>query len=818
MIPLKLVLRNFMCYGDPGPSLALEGIHLACLSGKNGEGKSALLDAMTWALWGEARAKSDDDLIHFGRGEMEVEMEFAVGAERYRVLRKHLRGSLKRPGRTLLELQQAVDNSYKSLTGNNLRETQQKLIGLLRMDYDTFINSAFLLQGRADAFTIKNPAERKEVLARILGLSDWDRLEVQAKVLAKEKEDEAHNLRLAMEEIEEELGRREGYEAQVSSLEATLNEWEEALRAQENAIAALRDRERDLERKGQQLKEIEARIAQAEREKAYWQSQTQELGRKIEEDEALLVQRPWVAAGYEEFLTLRRRDEELKAVLAQSLELTQRLREVERQIDEARAELTAQVRVLKTSIQELERQAGREASLATELKRAQTHSNTMPSLEEEHKRNKERVEELANHTQYLRSTNLRLKEDMRELKEKVDLLAGADPRCPLCQGELGIPERERIRARYEAEGRTKAQTYRANETQIAVEEGKRRDLERDLALVEEKLHGCRVAQDRIPALERDLTEAQKARDELLEARARLQEIEARLTRADYAPAQQEEARSLAQGLQALGYDKQKHEVVERRLREVAEFEEKKRRLEEADRLLPQNRASWAQAQEAVARWQATIDADIQGLKEIEKELLALPGLRGQREGAQRYYDELWASREADKKNLMAFQLKLEECACLEVEREGKAVAWHRAQEDAGIYRELEVAFSRKGVQALIIEAALPEIEAEANRLLARMTDNRMGLKMESQRQTQRGETRETLDIKIGDEWGTRPYELYSGGEAFRINFALRIALSKLLARRAGAPLPTLIIDEGFGTQDGMGREKLVEAINAIHDD
>ncbi len=60
--------------------------------------------------------------------------------------------------------------------------------------------------------------------------------------------------------------------------------------------------------------------------------------------------------------------------------------------------------------------------------------------------------------------------------------------------------------------------------------------------------------------------------------------------------------------------------------------------------------------------------------------------------------------------------------------------------------------------------------------------------------------------------------MYSGGEAFRINFAIRIALSKLLARRAGAQLQTLIIDEGFGTQDAEGRQKLVEAINSIKDD
>ena len=119
---------------------------------------------------------------------------------------------------------------------------------------------------------------------------------------------------------------------------------------------------------------------------------------------------------------------------------------------------------------------------------------------------------------------------------------------------------------------------------------------------------------------------------------------------------------------------------------------------------------------------------------------------------------------------------------------------------------------------MVIEAAVPEIETEANRLLARMTSGRMHVRFDTQRETLAGEVRETLEIQIADELGTREYSLYSGGEAFRVDFAIRIALSKLLARRAGAQLQTLVIDEGFGTQDAHGRERLVEAINAVQDD
>jgi exonuclease SbcC len=155
---------------------------------------------------------------------------------------------------------------------------------------------------------------------------------------------------------------------------------------------------------------------------------------------------------------------------------------------------------------------------------------------------------------------------------------------------------------------------------------------------------------------------------------------------------------------------------------------------------------------------------------------------------------------------------------MEKEKERNIKEQRQVAQEKSIYDELATAFGKRGTQALIIEKALPEIEEEANRLLGRMTDNRMHLKIESQRDTKKGDTIETLDIKIADELGTRNYEMFSGGEAFRVDFALRIALSKLLARRAGAPLPTLIIDEGFGTQDSAGREKLVEAINSIQDD
>ncbi len=157
-------------------------------------------------------------------------------------------------------------------------------------------------------------------------------------------------------------------------------------------------------------------------------------------------------------------------------------------------------------------------------------------------------------------------------------------------------------------------------------------------------------------------------------------------------------------------------------------------------------------------------------------------------------------------------------AALAERRERLCAESDAINEDVSLYNQLREAFGKKGLQAMIIESVIPEIENEANRLLSRMSEGRMSVRLETQREKVTGGTAETLDIVISDELGARPYELYSGGEGFRANLALRIAISKLLARRAGAQLQTLVIDEGFGTQDAQGRSLLVEAISSIQHD
>jgi exonuclease SbcC len=124
------------------------------------------------------------------------------------------------------------------------------------------------------------------------------------------------------------------------------------------------------------------------------------------------------------------------------------------------------------------------------------------------------------------------------------------------------------------------------------------------------------------------------------------------------------------------------------------------------------------------------------------------------------------------------------------EQQERSKQRHDLAEERALYEELQLAFGKKGLQALIIDGVLPEIADEANLLLSQMTGGRMSLAMTTQRETQKKAVVETLDIKVSDELGdTRSYEMFSGGEAFRINFAIRIALSRLLRPPRRCPPP-----------------------------
>ena len=175
MIPVKLRIEGFLSYRQP-VELDFSSFSLACISGENGAGKSALLDAITWALFGVAR-KRDESVINNHPSVMsaQVTLDFDYEGNRYRVQRVNPRGKTSAVEFFIWSTAGDGDEGrWKPLTERTLRETDKKIEDTLRMDFDTFTNASFFLQGKADQFATARPADRKRILSNILGLEIWE--------------------------------------------------------------------------------------------------------------------------------------------------------------------------------------------------------------------------------------------------------------------------------------------------------------------------------------------------------------------------------------------------------------------------------------------------------------------------------------------------------------------------------------------------------------------------------------------------------------------------------------------------------------------
>ncbi len=814
MIPLKLQLRNFMCYRELD-SLDLTGIHLACLAGDNGHGKSALLDAITWALWGKARAKRDNELIHLGQSEMEVDFEFALGENHYRVIRK--RDSRGR-GQSSLELQVRDGDVFRPLTEPTIRQTQARINRILRMDYDTFINSAFLLQGRADEFTTKPPAERKRILGDILGLSLYDQYEERAKERAKAREIEAEQISAQIREMERELERRPQYEEELKRAQADVEKLSATLRGAEEELRKLREEWKELDLKRAQIEELSARLAQGERELAEIEEQMAASGERVAKYEAVISKRESIEQGFAALTAARQLHESLNEKLAQLVQLNERKSRLEAIIDKARYALTTEQRLCAERMQELAALAQEVGSLEAELARIRAELEHLSQREREREAKQQKIGELSNQRASLQTRNEQLKGEIESLREKSGMLQAAEAHCPLCGQGLSERLRAKLVDEFASEIGQSQTLYQANQAKLEELAARIQVLEQEVEAIERELTRREALQKREATLEKSLAEAKAAVEELAKQREKLAELDQRLRDKKYAETEHAELAELLEQIAELDYDPQAHQDVRRDLQLLSPFEEEKARLKEALEHIDEERGRLERLRKNRDRWQETLAADLARKEALAQEVARLPELAARLQAKGAEVEELRSQEARARQVLGAVRQKLDHCDYLTKEREKKLKERKRVSEEKAIYDELRLAFGKKGLQAMIIESAIPEIEDEANRLLARMTDGRMHVSFETQRETLKGDTVETLAINISDELGTRPYELYSGGESFRVNFAIRIALSKLLARRAGARLQTLVIDEGFGTQDAQGRERLVEAINSIQED
>jgi exonuclease SbcC len=820
MLPIRLELKNFLAYVQPDPIL-LENLHLACLVGPNGAGKTSLLDAITWALWGKARGRSDDDLIHQGQDEMKVTLDFLHEGQKYRISRERKRGK-KSGGQSTLNLYawESGRNAFSVITEPSIRETQKRLDKLLNLTYDTFTTSAFLQQGKADAFTLLTAKERKDFLGEILGLKQWSIYEDLAKARYKALNDEMVWNAHAIRDIEGELQHEAARQRDLSEAQAQFHAATQELEKAESFLSEVAGADIELQAAQAHLRELERRLREQEREAEEAVRDIQRREGRLAELEALLAESEAIQRGFAELESARQHDASLGDKLRRLTDLNQQVSQLERQLDAERHALEATLRQQELLLSQ-ESARLEEAQKAQEaLLRLNEDLYRLEGLEKEREIKRETINRLNQSIAELNGRNSALEKDAKDLKQKTQLLEEDESAtCPTCGQALSPAKRQAIIRQNNEQVEAWRESYRQNRLQIVTWEGEIQQIKNWLEEASQQLKHMPALRAQRGALAQTLDQAENAQENFLRLQEAIISLKRTLAENDFAHALRAELQSLLDEQNRLGYDREQHEEVRQQLTQFQAFQERKMRLELAAQSKPQAEELLRDSQARYERWGAAMR---ETQAEIEAQSQTVSDLRDKVDEMRRRQEEVnrqrTLQRQADEK-VMSAQQALKALSERRKRREQLIERQARLKDEASYYDQLKLAFSVKGIPAMLIEAAIPELEEEANRLLKRMTQNRMDLRFVTQREKKdESGVIETLDIVIQDELGQRDYALYSGGEAFRVNFSIRIALSQLLARRAGAKLRTLFIDEGFGTQDEVGREQLVEAITAIQDD
>jgi len=819
MLPRRIEIKNFLAYRTPDP-VEFEGIHLACLSGPNGAGKSSLLDAMTWALWGRARAGMDE-LIHQGQADMLVQLDFEQGPSTYRVVRKRQRSKTGKGsgGTSALDLfiRDEETGGWQSISGTSMRETDEIIRDLLRLDYETFVHSAFLQQGRADAFTAQTPAKRKNILGDILGLARWQAYEDRAKLKIHAIEQELGGIAYEMQRIEQQEAQEPALQRELEQMQAALREADEALAAAEARYAEVAGAEQQMEAARGQQAAAELRVRQIQHELRQTERQLTDLQSTLDNLTAVVAEREAIEAGYARLDEARKTNEALGEKLRVVSGVKDRLGQVNAALRDARAELERQASLHRDRLATAQQSAGSLDDLQADLGDVQAEVLRLDAEDARRAELTEAISDLKADSAALKVENDALLKEMKAIKARLDQIEAAEAVCPLCRQPLDDAHKAALLADITAEGTERGDAHRLNSARQGEIKGEIDASQRAIQEIDAALVRLPALRDRAAALSARLENARTAADSMQAEQSELNVVQALLDSGDYAHELQTQRAQIQAEMDAIGYDGEAHEAAYESLHAYAGYEARQRELEGALQRLPGAQASLAEAQERQTRWQQALADEEQQVIQARE---AVEALQSRVDEARARGDEVRQRRAAQRsaQGQVAYAQQRLDALATAREHKGELEARRRTlSEEKSLYEELRVAFGKNGIPAMVIEAAIPELEEDANRLLAQMTEGRMHVRFDTQREKKAGGTIETLDILISDELGTRSYDLYSGGEAFRVDFAIRVALSEMLARRAGAQLRALFIDEGFGTQDDLGRQRLVEAINAVQD-
>ncbi len=819
MIPVELTLKNFMSYGERPEVLSFQEFHIACLSGDNGNGKSALLDAITWAIWGRTRVSgyavtSDEALIRTGAEEMAVRLEFEVDHARYRIIKRLKRGGTSRkPSLTVALSTLQADGTWKKL-GALQGSFQKRIDRIVGISFEVFVQSAYLLQGRWDMLSRNSPAKRRALLSEALGLDVYEKLSAAAA-------DEARRCRKDIAKLDALLRKVDTNSVALPRIAAAKQAAELAVMEAARAHAVCEERLARLHAEAVSSSQVLLHRLSLIEQLHTSSDQYKELTRELTEREDELRQTQDVVNAREaverDYFLLQQlvvQRDTLTPALADQARCENELNEVRGRLQQEEDKLLAEIRLAEVDVEAYKKEAARIveidariAHLTMELRPAEERAGELGLLKSQFDQVEQQFEQERGRHDILK----------KQLADYEALMAAVmrQHRCSECETSLDTSQLQLLverQNRQRAEMAAELEKLRTRGARLSQE---KRSLASGVTMAAQ-------AAEEASRIRGALEERQREREDLRTqaapydaSMARLTNLKARHKSGDFGPALRIKVRQLEGEHQRLCILAAQLQDVQGQITQLEPARDRYQRFSQAAKQIVELSAE-------VQRKRTQLQELGNRISAFESELanLGVPDNSADVslavEQCQREVDAAQMELQDRQKRLAALELEFMsvEQAAMEAARLKQEIA--ASSEQLALNTTLTEVFGPEGIPHTILSDLIPRLQHLTNSLLAALSAGKLSIELLLEKAA-RTSIREgaVLEILVNDGAGCRPYELFSGGEAFRVNFALRLALSKLLASVAGVPLHTIFIDEGFGSQDGSGRQRVVEMLRAI---
>jgi len=736
---------------------------LTGIIGPNGSGKTTILEAIAWAIYGNAAARGTRDSIRFaragGRAAVRVELEFDLGGHRYRIVRGLTNAELYLDGGAT-----PIANSISGVT-----DLLARRIGMTR---EEFFNTYFTGQKELSVMSAMGPSERAQFLSHVLG---YERLRA-AQILVRGRRAEIvariTGLRQGMPDPDVVMRQLAESEARLS---AAIGVAAAAAAERERAIAAVgrvAPRWEAMQRERDELQAVLSELRVAEGEETALRRDTERLERDLAEIAAARAEREALRADLEPYGRYHAEFQHLES-LAREEGRRRALLATRQALDEELARLRDR-RARIESAPRLEE----EISLAQREKREELElvDGQLEARRTEWVRDRQEAE----------TKRQALRDQFSELKQQRDRLAsaGEDGACPTCARPLAGALRSVLEL---LDGQLETVRVDGNYFKGRVEQ--LHEMPDDVKQLDERR---RALVQEVTTLERRLMKVQLAVQELAQLGGEIVEKETRHV-------------SLGRELDALpaGYDAERHETLRRELDRLMPIDARATRL-----------SAQIEREPSVSREREHVRGSVLALTERLRQLR-------ERRDAMTVSEADFLALRADY-DRAAQQLRTAELAAAAAESDaiGARSALDRAeqatQELESRQRLLGELNARKRLHDELDRAYTdlrtdlnfqlrPEISELASAFLSDLTDGRYG----------ELELDDRYNIVVLEDGAVKP--VISGGEEDLASLVLRLAISQMIAERAGQPFSLLILDEIFGSLDEVHRATVVDLLRHLGD-